>query len=95
MLILWGVERRGQPNLPAALGRYRQYRRSFPAGELRVVAKITGGSGPMIRADVEWLDAADGLIARLEDAEFVGEAKLSAAFRNNVLPAALANGAPR
>jgi len=68
-----------------ALGKYRQFRRQFPAGEVRIVARITNSAGPMIRADIEWLDADGRLIARLEQGEFVGDAKLAAAFRRNRL----------
>jgi hypothetical protein len=83
LLILWGIEKQGMPNLPAAIGRYRQFRRSFPSGEIRVLARITSAKGPIIRADIEWTDAAGALVARLENGEFVGDAKLATAFRNN------------
>jgi acyl transferase domain-containing protein/NAD(P)-dependent dehydrogenase (short-subunit alcohol dehydrogenase family) len=87
LMILWGVEKLGQPNLPAALGSYRQFRRAFPPGELRVAVRITAVSSPMIRADVEWLDVSGTLVARLENAEFVSDAKLAHAFRHNGLAA--------
>jgi hypothetical protein len=88
LMICWGVAEKGTPNLPSALGGYRQFRRAFPPGEVRIVARIVRTSGPLIHANIEFLDSAGNLIARIDDAEFVGDAHLSAAFRRNRLPAA-------
>ncbi len=82
-IILWGVQYQGTPNLPSGFGHYRQFRRTFPVGSVRLVARITSATGPIIRADVEWIDADDKLIARLENGEFVSDANLAAAFRQN------------
>jgi NAD(P)-dependent dehydrogenase (short-subunit alcohol dehydrogenase family)/acyl carrier protein len=84
-LILWGIEHRGVLNLPAAIGRYRQFRRSFPAGDVRLIARVIPGTGSILRADFEWLDADGQLIARLEGGEFVEDANLANAFRQNQL----------
>ena len=41
VMILWSVERSGAGSLPTSVGRYRQFRRAFPADGVRVVARIT------------------------------------------------------
>jgi hypothetical protein len=38
-----------------------------------------------LKAQIEWFDDANEVVARLEDAEFVGDSQLSAAFRRNRL----------
>jgi hypothetical protein len=83
LLILWGVAKHGEPNLPTGFGQYRQFRRAFPAGEIQVIAKIIKETGHLIRAEIEFLDQSGGLVARLQDAEFVGEPALQAQFRQN------------
>ncbi len=88
LMICWGVEQRGMPNLPARIGSYRQFRRAFPPGQIRIVARITRGSGPLIRAAIEFLDGPGNLIARIDDGEFVGDPSLAAAFRRNRLSTA-------
>jgi hypothetical protein len=90
-IILWGAQRQGSPNLPAAIGHYRQFRRAFPSGPIRLVARITSVTGPIIRADIEWTDLDGKLIARLENGEFVGDANLAAAFRQNRAAPAVAS----
>src|SRR5437867_4181507 len=64
-LSVWCHARRGAVSLPSALGRYRQYRRSFPAGEVRIVARVAAASGQVVRAETEFLDSAGALIARI------------------------------
>ena len=44
MMILWSVERSGAGSLPTFVGRYRQFRRAFPADGVRVVARVTQAS---------------------------------------------------
>ena len=88
LLICWGVVQKGVPNLPARVGCYRQFRRGFPTGEIRIVARMTQASGPLIHANIEFLDGPGNLIARIDDAEFVGDANLAPAFRRNRLSVA-------
>ena len=56
MMILWSVERTGSGSLPTFVGRYRQFRRAFPAEGVRVVARITESTPHKARADVDFLD---------------------------------------
>ena len=71
------------PNLPVGVGRYRQYRRGFPAGEIRISVRITKVSGHLIHADIEFTDQGGTLVACMDGAEFVSDPHLTAAFRDN------------
>ena len=86
-LILWSHAAHGSGSLPCYVGRYRQYRRSYPAaGEVRLSVRITRDGGAVARADVDIADADGRLIARLNDAECVIDRSLNAAFQRNRLP---------
>jgi NAD(P)-dependent dehydrogenase (short-subunit alcohol dehydrogenase family) len=84
-LSLWCHAERGAVSLPSALGRYRQFRRRFPAGAVRVVCRVTGAAGQVVRADVEFVDGAGQLVARIDNYECILDAALNAAFRRNRL----------
>ena len=85
MMIVWSFERHGAGSLPCYLGRYRQYRRSFPKEGLRVVAQIAKDAPGLAVADIEVLDASGEVVARLEGYECVIDASLNPAFRRNRL----------
>jgi hypothetical protein len=89
LVICWAVAQKAAPNLPARVGRYRQFRRGFPAGEIRIVVRVTKISGHLIHAEIEMSDPAGTLIACIDDAEFVSDPHLVAAFRRNQLAAAV------
>jgi hypothetical protein len=91
MLVVWSVDRSGVCSLPTYLGRYRQYRRAFPPGPIRIAARITHAGAHRARADVAFLAADGGLIARINDCECVLDASLNQAFRRNQ-PARAARG---
>jgi hypothetical protein len=83
MLILWTLEKHEAPSLPCYLQRYRQYRREFPADGVRVVARVTGGNALHAYADIDFVDGAGRLVARIEGYECVVDAGLIRAFRRN------------
>ncbi len=83
MMILWSVERTGSGSLPTFVGRYRQFRRAFPAEGVRVVARVTEAGPHRARADVDFLDGRGEPVARIEDYECVIDASLRSAFRRN------------
>ena len=83
MLVVWSVDRLGVCSLPTYLGRYRQYRRAFPPGPIRIAARITHAGAHRARADVAFLAADGGLIAQINDCECVLDASLNQAFRRN------------
>ena len=83
LMILWSVERAGAGSLPTYVGRYRQFRQSFPAEGVRVVARVTESGPHKARADVDFLDDRGRPVARIEDYECVIDASLKAAFRRN------------
>ncbi len=85
LMILWSVDQFGKGSLPTFLGRYRQFRRAFPDGPVRIVAKVTQAREHRALADIEFLDADDQLIARIEDYECTIDASLNQAFRRNRL----------
>jgi hypothetical protein len=82
---LWCHAERGAVSLPSALGRYRQFVRKFPAGALRVVCRVENATGPVVRAEVEFIDDGGKLVARIDGFECVLDATLNAAFRRNRL----------
>jgi hypothetical protein len=89
-LVLWSVERSGSCSLPTRVGRYRQFRRSFPAEGVRAVAQVTHAAELSARAGIALLDADGSLIASIDDYECVIDASLNQAFRRNELTAAAA-----
>jgi hypothetical protein len=84
-LSVWCHAERGAVSLPSALGCYRQYRRRFPAGAVRVVGRVVKAQGQVVRADVDLVDGAGQLVARIDGCECVLDTALNAAFRRNQL----------
>jgi acyl transferase domain-containing protein/NAD(P)-dependent dehydrogenase (short-subunit alcohol dehydrogenase family)/acyl carrier protein len=89
MLILWSFAQHGAGSLPCFAGRYRQYRRQFPAGSVKLVARITRDNGTFARADIDFLDADGQVVAQIQDYECVIDAALNMSFRRNQLTAGL------
>jgi NAD(P)-dependent dehydrogenase (short-subunit alcohol dehydrogenase family) len=87
LLILWTLEMHGALNLPCYAARYRQYRRAFPAGGVRVALQVTRHSNLHALADIDYRDAAGQVVARLEGYECVMDAALQRAFRRRVVGA--------
>jgi NAD(P)-dependent dehydrogenase (short-subunit alcohol dehydrogenase family) len=85
LVVLWCQERFGASSLPTAVGSYRQYRRSFPAGGVRVVASVRHFTDHRATADIEFLDAQGKPVARIEGYECVIDPSLNQAFRRNRL----------
>jgi NAD(P)-dependent dehydrogenase (short-subunit alcohol dehydrogenase family) len=83
LMILWSFAEQGAGSLPCFIGKYRQYRRTFPAGSIGIGIRITHENGALARADVDFTDADGGLVARLLDYECVIDEKLNRAFRKN------------
>ena len=85
MMVLWTHEQRGGFSLPVQLGRYRQYRRSFPADGVRVVVTIGRVTDAQASADIDYVDHAGKLVARCEGYLCVIDPALTRAFGRNVL----------
>jgi acyl transferase domain-containing protein/NAD(P)-dependent dehydrogenase (short-subunit alcohol dehydrogenase family) len=83
MMILWTHEQCGAGSLPSDAGQYRQYVRAFPKDGVRIVARITGRSEHRAGADLDFVDRAGKLIARMTGYECVIDASLNQAFRLN------------
>ncbi len=79
-LIVWCRTYRDIPCLPTGMGRYRQYRRSFPKGGVTVTIALRAVSEHRVLADVTWHDSAGRLIATLEQADNVLDPALAKAF---------------
>ena len=84
-IILWSQELRGEPCLPCSIARYRQYRRTFPREGVRIVVQVIQATDHAIRCDVEFLDSANQVVARMEGCESVADPSLAAAFQRNRL----------
>jgi hypothetical protein len=83
LMVLWSFEQRDAGSLPCHAARYRQYRRAFPADGCRIAARVTRSTNLHALADLEYLDAAGLLVARLEGYECTLDAGLRRAFRRN------------
>ncbi len=83
MMIVWSCEQYGAGSLPCAVASYRQYRRAFPQGQMRIVAHVTRHSEHRALADLDFIDTAGQLIARMIGCECVIDASLNQAFRGN------------
>ena len=85
MMILWTYTQHGCGSLPCFVGRYRQYRRAFPTGPVKIVIRVTRDNGSFARADIEYRDAEGLVIAQMQDYECVIDRQLDQAFRRNQL----------
>jgi hypothetical protein len=85
LLSVWCHEQAGAVSLPTLVGRYRQFRRAFPAGRVRVVARLSRPAPHRATADIAFLDDAGAPVARIDGYECVIDASLNAAFRRNRL----------
>jgi hypothetical protein len=85
MMILWTLAQRDTGSLPCFAGRYRQYRKAFPAGPSTVVIRVRRDDGKFARADIDYLDAENRVVAQMQDYECVMEKNLAQAFRRNQL----------
>jgi hypothetical protein len=84
-MIVWSQETQGAGSLPTSAGRYRQFQRAFPIDGIRILAHVTKQSEHRALADIDFVDRAGKLIARMTDYECVIDRSLSQAFRGNPL----------
>ena len=85
LMILWTLGEQRAPSLPCAAVRYRQFAARFPREGVRVVARVTQATPQKATADIEFLDASGGVLARMEGYECVIDPSLVEAFRRNGL----------
>jgi hypothetical protein len=85
MMILWTQAEHGVGSLPSFVGRYRQFRRAFPADPIGVVIRVTRDDAKFARADIDFLAPDGQVVAQMQDYECVMEPALNAAFRKNQL----------
>jgi NAD(P)-dependent dehydrogenase (short-subunit alcohol dehydrogenase family)/acyl carrier protein len=86
LMILWSRQQHQSPSLPCRVGKYRQYRRSFPDELIRAQLAIVRQTGAQAFAEVELTTLGGELIARVEDVEVVLDPALQKAFTRNRLP---------
>ncbi|HPS00614.1 MAG TPA: SDR family NAD(P)-dependent oxidoreductase [Candidatus Sumerlaeota bacterium] len=85
-LILWSVQATGHPSLPVRVERYRQFRSTFPADGVQIVAKVRSANEHKALSDIELLDKTSStLLARIEGYECVMDASLIQAFQAHSL----------
>ncbi len=87
-LILWSWQHQAGPNLPSAVGRYVQYRPSFPppAEGCVIDARILEHNATGVRAQVIFRAADGSAIAQLTDVRCTLTPTLKAAFTRSALP---------
>jgi NADP-dependent 3-hydroxy acid dehydrogenase YdfG len=85
LVVLWSRDQIGANSLPTGLRGYRQYKPRFPSDGVRVVAEIREAIETRAVADLEFLDAEENLVARLDRYECVVDQSLNQAFCRNSL----------
>jgi hypothetical protein len=85
MMILWTQAEHNTGSLPSFIGRYRQFRKSFPADPITVVIRVTRDDTKFARADIDFLAPDGQVIAQMQDYECIMEPTLNASFRKNQL----------
>jgi hypothetical protein len=86
LMVVWSRAAHGVPSLPCFAGEYRQYRRSFPRGGVRVVCRVTLNHPHRAQADIDFVDPSGALVARMRDYECTLDGSLTEAFRRHQLP---------
>ena len=87
MMILWTQGEHHTGSLPSFVGRYRQFRKGFPADLITVVVRVTRDDAKFARADIDFLAPDGQVVAQMQDYECVMEPSLNASFRKNQLVA--------
>jgi acyl transferase domain-containing protein/acyl carrier protein/NADP-dependent 3-hydroxy acid dehydrogenase YdfG len=87
VMILWTQGEHNTGSLPSFVGRYRQFRKGYPADPITVVARVTRDDARFARADIDFLAPDGAVIAQMQDYECVMEASLNDSFRKNQLVA--------
>ncbi len=83
-MILWTFENSGACSLPNSAAAYRQFR-AFPAGGVRVSARVTRSAEHGAAADIDFVDDKGTLVARMEGYECTVDKSLNAAFLKKTL----------
>jgi len=83
LMILWSFKNRGAGSLPTGMTGYRQYQRTFPEGNVRIVSRIVKAMEHNAVANIEILDLQGNLIASMEGYDCVIDSSLNEAFRKN------------
>ena len=86
-LILWSEATHNMPSLPTGFDRLTLFRRAFEPTPTDIAAIITKQTAHEAVADIEFIDHAGKLIARIENYRCVLDASLTAAFAKNQLAA--------
>ncbi|AMV28931.1 Malonyl CoA-acyl carrier protein transacylase [Gemmata sp. SH-PL17] len=85
MMILWTQGAHDCASLPSFVGRYRQFRKTYPADPVTIVVRVTRDDARFARADIDFLAPDGQVIAQMQDYECVMEPSLNASFRKNQL----------
>lgn len=81
LLIVWTQTELRVPSLPCAFGRLELFTNNWPSTGARIVARVKEARAGLVRADLEFIDASGGLLARLDDYRSATSADLTEAFR--------------
>lgn len=85
MMILWSFEEQGIASLPTAIASYRQYQRSYPKDNAKIIVVVNEKTNHKAKAAIEFLDSEGKLIALMDGYECVRDSSLQAAFKKNSL----------
>ncbi|MFT7463210.1 MAG: NAD(P)-dependent dehydrogenase (short-subunit alcohol dehydrogenase family)/acyl carrier protein [Pseudohongiellaceae bacterium] len=87
MLILWCLWKHDLGSLPTRFASYRQYRSAFPEDGVRIEVRVKQHDTQRVVADIDWLDTAGAVVARMVGYECVLASSLSEHFSRNTLAA--------
>ena len=85
LLVLWGEENQGYPNLPTAFQSFEQYAPFSKDQDVEVRLKLNETREHSLKADIEFLNDKGDLLARFQGYEAVSNPSLEAGFKNNRL----------
>jgi hypothetical protein len=85
LLILWTLWKHDLGSLPTRFTSYRQYRADFPEDGVRIEVRIASQDSQRVVADIDWLDAAGDVVARMIGYECVLAGSLTEHFARNTL----------
>jgi len=87
MLILWSLWKHDLGSLPTRFASYRQYRAAFPEEGVRIEVRVQQHDSQRVVADIDWLDSAGDVVARMVGYECVMASSLTEHFTRNTLTA--------
>lgn len=85
LLVLWGDQNQGYPNLPTAFKSFERYQHAESIGPVEVRLRLTQERAQGLKADIEFIDSQGEIIARMVGYEAIADKVLEQSFKENRL----------